>query len=69
MKNVMNNNMNTAINTILENIGNNPEAMKALMAAPEVEEAAPQEEEEVLSYTEESSFTLGDILEDVTDAE
>lgn len=25
--------MNTAINTILENIGNNPEAMKALMAA------------------------------------
>ena len=32
MKNTMNN-MNTAINTILENIGNNPEAMKALMAA------------------------------------
>ena len=30
----MNNNaMNNAINTILENIGNNPEAMKALMAA------------------------------------
>lgn len=34
MKNTMNNAaMNTAINTILENIGNNPEAMKALMAA------------------------------------
>lgn len=33
MKNTMNNNMNAAINTILENIGNNPEAMKALMAA------------------------------------
>ena len=35
MKNTtMNSNaMNTAINTILENIGNNPEAMKALMAA------------------------------------
>ena len=34
MKTSMNNNaMNTAINTILENIGNNPEAMKALMAA------------------------------------
>ena len=36
MKNTMNMNnaaMNTAINTILENIGNNPEAMKALMAA------------------------------------
>ena len=32
--NTMNSNaMNTAINTILENIGNNPEAMKALMAA------------------------------------
>ena len=32
--NAMNSNaMNTAINTILENIGNNPEAMKALMAA------------------------------------
>jgi hypothetical protein len=29
----MNNNMNAAINTILANIGNNPEAMKALMAA------------------------------------
>ena len=34
MKNTMNNAaMNTAISTILENIGNNPEAMKALMAA------------------------------------
>jgi hypothetical protein len=34
MKNTMNNAaMNNAINTILENIGNNPEAMKALMAA------------------------------------
>jgi hypothetical protein len=35
MKNTTMNNaaMNTAINTILENIGNNPEAMKALMAA------------------------------------
>jgi hypothetical protein len=33
MKNTMNNNMNAAINTILANIGNNPEAMKALMAA------------------------------------
>ena len=36
-------------------------SMKALMA-PEEQEAAP-EEEEVLSYTEESSFTLGDILD------
>jgi hypothetical protein len=36
MKTTMNMNnaaMNTAINTILENIGNNPEAMKALMSA------------------------------------
>lgn len=34
MKNTMNNAaMNNAINTILANIGNNPEAMKALMAA------------------------------------
>ncbi len=34
MKNAMNNNaMNNAINTILANIGNNPDAMKALMAA------------------------------------
>ena len=34
MKTSMNNNaMTSAINTILENIGNNPEAMKALMAA------------------------------------
>ena len=34
MKNTMNNTaMTSAINTILENIGNNPEAMKALMAA------------------------------------
>ena len=34
MRNTMNTAaMNTAINTILENIGNNPEAMKALMAA------------------------------------
>lgn len=31
--NTMNNNMNAAINTILKNIGNNPEAMKALMSA------------------------------------
>ena len=36
-------------------------SMKALMA-PEEQETAP-EEEEVLSYTEESSFTLGDILD------
>jgi hypothetical protein len=33
MKNTNMNAMNTAINTILENIGNNPEAMKALIAA------------------------------------
>lgn len=33
MKNNNMNNMTAAINTILENIGNNPEAMKALMAA------------------------------------
>lgn len=47
-------------------------SMKALMAAPE-EAPVKEEEEEILSYTEESSFTLGDILEDAvageTDAE
>ena len=35
--------------------------MKALMT-PEEHDAVP-EEEEALSYTEESSFTLGDILD------
>ncbi len=39
-------------------------SMKALMAPVEVEEeAAPAEEEAPVSYTEESSFTLGDILD------
>jgi small subunit ribosomal protein S1 len=36
-------------------------SMRALMSVPE-EEAAPVEEE-ITSYTEESSFTLGDILD------
>ncbi len=38
-------------------------SMKALMAVPEVEEVPVAEEEEPVSYTEESSFTLGDILD------
>ena len=38
-------------------------SMKALMAPVETEEAAPAEEEAPVSYTEESSFTLGDILD------
>ncbi len=46
-------------------------SMKALMAPVETEEvAAEPAEEEIHSYTEESSFTLGDILEDAeADAE
>ena len=40
-------------------------SMKALMAPAEVD--APAEEEEISSYTEESTFTLGDILD--SDAE
>ena len=43
-------------------------SMKALMAAPEAMDA-PAEEEEISSYTEESTFTLGDILDSETDAE
>ncbi len=45
-------------------------SMKALMAPVEAEVQEP-EEEEILSYTEESSFTLGDILdsEETADAE
>ena len=38
-------------------------SMKALMAPVEEEEAAPAEEEAPVSYTEDSSFTLGDILD------
>ncbi len=38
-------------------------SMKALMAPAEVEEAAPAEDEAPVSYTEDSSFTLGDILD------
>ena len=38
-------------------------SMKALMAPVEEEEAAPAEEETPASYTEDSSFTLGDILD------
>ena len=38
-------------------------SMKALMAPAEEEEAAPAEEEAPVSYTEDSSFTLGDILD------
>lgn len=45
-------------------------SMKALMAPVETEEVkAEPQEEEIHSYTEESSFTLGDILEDAADAE
>lgn len=38
-------------------------SMKALMAPVEEEETAPAEEEAPVSYTEDSSFTLGDILD------
>jgi 4-hydroxy-3-methylbut-2-enyl diphosphate reductase len=43
-------------------------SMKALMAVPEAVET-PAEEEEISSYTEESTFTLGDILDSEADAE
>ncbi len=43
-------------------------SMKALMAVPEAVET-PAEEEELSSYTEESTFTLGDILDSEADAE
>lgn len=43
-------------------------SMKALMNVAE-EASAPAEEEELSSYTEESSFTLGDILDSEADAE
>ena len=38
-------------------------SMKALMAPVDEEEVAPAEEEAPVSYTEDSSFTLGDILD------
>ncbi len=44
-------------------------SMKALMAVPEAPEAAPAEEEAPASYTEESSFTLGDILDATEEGE
>ncbi len=45
-------------------------SMKALMAPAEVAEEAPAEEDDIpASYTEESSFTLGDILDAAETAE
>ena len=44
-------------------------SMKALMVVPEEATAAPAEEEAPVSYTEESSFTLGDILDAAEEGE